>query len=477
MVSPDKDRLARTETVTSGLNGVPTSNNVQALRPGDAVISDGLADRPAKPLDVAALAAAIGEIAPRLVSDPDAAGRTILEAVIRLCGCGSAGLSLVEPGSDALVWSRVAGLVAGPLTGPLAGLSADRAGLRLPEDRDATRRCHDANATLLVSRPFAGLIEDADAPPLEGLFTPLRDGAGHGLGVLWALHHDVTARFDREDARILEQLAGLLALSLNTPGAARGRSAARPAPRVRWSVEAANPVIRKLQGFVPLTAAERDDLHHLTEDAVTVAARTDLLRADDRPGGIVLMMEGLACRTRRLGPDRRQSTAYLLPGDSCDLDVAPTGPDETIMSLTEGRVVRLDRPTVLDLTRNHPGIAAALRMTALVDEATLREWLIGLGSRGPLERIAHLLCELRERSEAVGLVGAAGLPLPLRHTDLAEATGLPVVHVTRVIHDLDGRGLLDQADGKLIVRDPDRLKALAGFTGAYLHPEGRRPRR
>ncbi|MGU3360150.1 helix-turn-helix domain-containing protein [Methylobacterium sp. M6A4_1b] len=462
------DLLARSETVEPESSRVSTGNNVQALRPGDVIISDRLAERPAKPTDVGAMAEALAEIAPCLVPDPGAAGRAILAAVLRLCGCGSAGLSLVEADSDALVWSRVAGLL------------ADQAGLRLPPDPDAGRCCIAAGATILVSRPFAGLADDARAPLLEGLLTPLRDGTGQALGVLWAVHHDVTARFDAEDARILEQFAGLLVLALKAPDDPRSSPMAKSVRTARPSARAEaaeNPFIRKLHGFVPLSAADREHLHRLTENAVPVPARTDLIREGDRPGGVFLMMEGVACRYRRIGAARRQVTAFLLPGDFCDLDVALLSRmDHTIMTLTEGRVARLDRSTILDLTGNHPNIAAALRKTTLVDEATLREWLVGLGSRTPIERIAHLFCELQARFEVVGLAGPQGFPLPLSLSDLADATGLSGVHVTRAIRDLSGRGFVAQAAGMLVIRDPGGLKALAGFGGDYLHLEDRHPR-
>ena len=468
MVSPDKDRSPQSGAVRPGNIEVSASNNVQALRPGDVVISADLAHRPVRAMDLAGTAAALGAVAALLVPDPAAAGQAILDAILRLCGCGSAGLALRDVEADTLVWSRVAGRL------------ADQAGLRFPPDGDAQRHCVETGETILVSRPFAGLADEAGAPLLEGLFTPVRDTAGRVLGVLWAIHHDVTARFDAEDARILQQFAGLFVLALKGSGNAApepGAKPARAAHRTPPALADANPFIRKLHGFVPLTSADRERLQRLTDEAVAVPARIDLIREGDRPGGVFLMLEGMACRYRRVGPDRRQITAYLLPGDVCDLDVALLSRmDHTIMTLTDSRVARLDRTTVLDLIRSHPNIAAALRKTTLVDEATLREWLVGLGSRGPIQRVAHLFCELQARFEVVGLAGPRGFPLPQSQSDLADATALSGVHVTRAIQDLTGRGLVAQADGMLLIRDPGGLKALAGFGGDYLHLEDRHPR-
>jgi CRP-like cAMP-binding protein len=43
-------------------------------------------------------------------------------------------------------------------------------------------------------------------------------------------------------------------------------------------------------------------------------------------------------------------------------------------------------------------IARALRKSTLVDEATLREWLMNVGRRSAIERLAHLFCEARRRA-------------------------------------------------------------------------------
>jgi CRP-like cAMP-binding protein len=38
-----------------------------------------------------------------------------------------------------------------------------------------------------------------------------------------------------------------------------------------------------------------------------------------------------------------------------------------------------------------------------VDEAVTREWVVNVGQRKALERVAHLICEMFVRTRAVGL--------------------------------------------------------------------------
>lgn len=120
-----------------------------------------------------------------------------------------------------------------------------------------------------------------------------------------------------------------------------------------------------------------------------------------------------------------------------------------------------------------PILARALRMNALVDRATAREWLVNLGRRSAMERLAHLFCELLLRLQVVGYVSDEGYPLPLTQLDLADTTGLTPVHVNRTLSNLRARGLITLRSRRLIVRDLPRLWSLAEFDPRYLHLDER----
>ena len=95
-------------------------------------------------------------------------------------------------------------------------------------------------------------------------------------------------------------------------------------------------------------------------------------------------------------------------------------------------------------------LAAVFRVETLVSTAIQREWTVNLGRRVALERVAHLLCEIFERLRPVGLLEGKGCAFPITQMDLADATGLSVVHVNRTIH-------------------LEALKKLALFSPGYLH--------
>ncbi|MFC5552365.1 Crp/Fnr family transcriptional regulator [Methylobacterium iners] len=211
-------------------------------------------------------------------------------------------------------------------------------------------------------------------------------------------------------------------------------------------------------------------MEKITAKPRLVEARTDLIREGDVPDSVFLILEGFACRYKLRASGARHITAYLLPGDLGDVDVGLLPRmDHAIGTLSPCRVVRLDPPVIEDLLQNHPRIARALRIGTLVDEATLREWLVNVGCRSALERIAHLLCELLLRLQVVGLASADSYTMSLTQLDLADTTGLSTVQVNRSLQKLRRQELIELRSKSLRILDLPGLKAVAEFKPNYLH--------
>ena len=231
----------------------------------------------------------------------------------------------------------------------------------------------------------------------------------------------------------------------------------------------ANRFRRKLESLVPLSAAAGDHLEKITAIHESYPTRADLVPRDDTRGGRLVLMEGFACHCRIVASDRRQIIAYLVPGDSYDLDAALQDRlDHVVMALTPVRIVRLARTAVADATENHPVIAEGLRVAGQVEEATVREWLVNIGGRPALERIAHLFCELELRLRAVGLAEADRFDMPITQCDLADTVGLSSVHVNRTLQELRRQGLISLSGRTLTILDRPAFLAMAGFRPDYL---------
>ena len=229
-------------------------------------------------------------------------------------------------------------------------------------------------------------------------------------------------------------------------------------------------LIAKLATVADLDAGDIEKLVALCDDERVVPARRDILSEGERPDHVHVILEGWAARYKTLRDGSRQIVAFLIPGDFCDLHVAILGHmDHGIVALTRCRVAYIQSAQLDALTSNHNGLTKALWWATLVDEGVLREWILNVGRRDALERIAHLLCEMHARMKLVGLVADDRLELPITQDQLADATGLTPVHVNRTLQRLRKEHFIEIGSGMLTVLDVAALRQAAGFNGNYLH--------
>ncbi len=218
--------------------------------------------------------------------------------------------------------------------------------------------------------------------------------------------------------------------------------------------------------------ADKRLLDEVVRRSREVGAREDLIREGDAPSDVHLVLEGFACRYKILEDGRRQIVAYLVPGDLCDPHVFILRTmDHDIATLSPCRVVDIPRRQVLEMM-DRPALARALWWATLVDEATLREWLVNIGARTAEQRIAHLLCELLLRLQTVGLADSDRYELPITQAELADTVSLTSVYVNRVVQRLRRNGLIAVRGKILVILDVERLKAFSGFNPNYLHLSG-----
>jgi PAS domain S-box-containing protein len=140
-----------------------------------------------------------------LAATPDSILQRLAATVAELCRAGSAGISLLEPGDGDPVyrWRAVSGAFA-------------QGGAPGPQPHRLTPWVIELGGTQpqLFRRP-GRLFPELDAlPPRaeEILMMPLAVDE-RVIGTVWAVHHRAEAQFDREDARLLERLAGVAAVA------------------------------------------------------------------------------------------------------------------------------------------------------------------------------------------------------------------------------------------------------------------------
>ena len=230
-----------------------------------------------------------------------------------------------------------------------------------------------------------------------------------------------------------------------------------------------SPLVAKLETVAPLPAADRDALAALCGDPREMDARRNIIREGDRPDHVHLMVEGWAARYKLLADGARQITAFLIPGDFCDLHITILQEmDHSIATLTKSRVAYIPR-SQMDALTERPGLVKAFWWSTLVDEAVLRNWVVNVGRRDAREAVGHLICELYVRMKNVGLAIDHGFELPLTQEEIADALGLTPVHVNRVLQRMRSDGLISLKRGSLVILDHEQLAESSGFNPNYLH--------
>lgn len=230
-----------------------------------------------------------------------------------------------------------------------------------------------------------------------------------------------------------------------------------------------NILTRKLENFGRLIDEDRAFLDEVVKTVRRVPARTDLISEGDAPSDVHLILQGFACRNKITPDGDRQIVAYMVPGDFCDLHVAVLGQmDHSISTLSDCEVVDIPLRVVETMTAK-PRLVRALWWATLVDEGTLREWLVNLGTREARQKVAHVFCELLFRLRSVGLAPGNEYRLPITQRDLADTVGLSNVHLNRAVQSLRADGLIEFENKLLTIRDFKRLAEISHFNPNYLH--------
>lgn len=229
-------------------------------------------------------------------------------------------------------------------------------------------------------------------------------------------------------------------------------------------------LVRKLESIADFSAEEREAILGLPLRTQALQAKQDIVRDGDRPSQCCLILNGWACRYKLLGEGRRQILSFHIPGDVPDLQSLHLQTmDHSLGTLTKATLAFIPHDALRALTVRFPNVAAVLWRDTLIDAATFREWMTGMGRRDAYERIAHLFCELYLKLEAVGLATEHRCQIPLTQIELSDALGLTPVHFNRVLKELREKGLIAMKAGTLVIEAWDELARACEFDPTYLH--------
>lgn len=201
-----------------------------------------------------------------------------------------------------------------------------------------------------------------------------------------------------------------------------------------------------------------------------VAAHHCIARDADRPSESCLIIEGFAFRSKFTPSGIRQILSIHIPGEIPDLQSLHLHVmDHDLTALTECTLGFIKHVALRELIRRRPNVSAALWRETLIDSAVFREWIVNVGSRPALSRMAHLLLEIHERLGLIGRTANGSFELPITQLELANCLGLSVVHLNRILQQLRQDGLVATERKTFHLLEKAKLEELGQFDPIYLH--------
>jgi CRP-like cAMP-binding protein len=212
-----------------------------------------------------------------------------------------------------------------------------------------------------------------------------------------------------------------------------------------------------------LNALDHTPVHEHPARSTIVHANTPLTESR-------LLLEGHVCLAKDLPSGHRQIVGLHIAGDFVDLHgFLLKKLDHDIVALTPVRLVSVSHVALERAMTTNSQLTRRLWLSTLRDTAVHREWILSVGRRTAVGRIAHIICEMYWRNRAAGLVEGMRFSFPLTQVDLGEACGLTSVHTNRMLKRLRREGAIETGTKKVRILDWDRLTGIAEFDPGHLY--------
>ena len=236
-------------------------------------------------------------------------------------------------------------------------------------------------------------------------------------------------------------------------------------------------ILRRYGAIAPLTAADIELLRAMARHPIAISPGQEI-ECEGAAHAPRLILSGWACRFRILADGRRAIVSFLLPGDTvCPCRQARFPAFIATAALTPCRVLD-GRPLWHAIASRDPRyarLAEAQQQIDMLDDRFLLDHVVRLSRQTAVERMCHLLLELRWRLQIVGLVRSREFVLPLTQEMLADAVGLSLVHVNRTLQTMRRRGLIALRQGRVVMLEPEAMANVAEFKTPIIAPDNSVP--
>ena len=231
----------------------------------------------------------------------------------------------------------------------------------------------------------------------------------------------------------------------------------------------AEPIVARLSRHTSLLPCELDALRGLHGRVDRVRSRSDFVRLGEFTREASFVTSGLVGRFDQNRKGDRQVVAIYFPGDIPDLhSVVMPQASSALHAFTASSLVRISRRELLDAANTHAGIAFALWRESALDAVRMSKWVVSVGRRDALSRMAHLICEFACRSTGLATPGEVHFGFPVTQVDLGDMLGLSPVHVNRTLKSLRLANLIGVNRGQVHILAWQKLARVAEFDSRYL---------
>ena len=238
---------------------------------------------------------------------------------------------------------------------------------------------------------------------------------------------------------------------------------ARRADRRFFMVDQPSPLVMHLGQSMTFTPAEAAALASLERETVSVPKHTMLVQEGAPYVQAYIVKSGWLARHHSLSDGRQQILDFVIPGDLPGLEGSVLAvADHGVTALQDAQVAPFSFETLHHVVREHPRLAIAMIWSGANEKAAMGQRLTSLGRRSAYEATAHLIMAIRTRLKQRGLVSDdKSFEIPLTQRDLADALGLSVVHINRVLRRLDEDAVMTKTNRTVTIYDIDRLSEIA----------------
>ena len=187
--------------------------------------------------------------------------------------------------------------------------------------------------------------------------------------------------------------------------------------------------------------------------------RRTLYRANEPSNSVAIIYEGWACAYIQLPKGNRQILSFLLPGDiTSAAAVFEDRSEVTIEAVTDVHYCVIDKRQLGEAVQTRREVFDTFSRLWARRKNEIENLAADLGHRTSEERIARLILALFRRHAELGMVNDGQFSFPLRLQHIADATGLTVVHASRVIGSMRRLGLIELEGRALTILDLAELQ-------------------